>query len=137
MSGDGAGGGAFAAADDLLAVGLANDFWGAIAGGGVRVDRVRVLFDDLASFWIDQSAIAVLDGNCNGVAAGGALAVLGGLGLGCFEPAGAVAAVEREASSAGAGGAKGGCGVGNADVQPRSGKGGGRAGCHWDGAGNC
>ena len=84
VGGDGAGGGAFAAADDLLAVGLADDFWSAIASGGVGVDRVRVLLDDLARFWIDQAAVTVLDGDRDGVSASGALAVLGGLGGGGF-----------------------------------------------------
>ena len=94
VGGDGAGGGASTAADDLAAVGLTDDFWGAIAGGGVGVDGVGILFDDLAGFGIDQAAVAVEDGDGDLVAAGGALAVLCGHGFGGLETAGAVAAVE-------------------------------------------
>jgi len=38
--------------------------------------RVRVLLDDLARFRINEPAVAVADGNSDGVATGGALSFL-------------------------------------------------------------
>ena len=138
LCGDGACGGASTAADDLAAVGLADNFWGAITGGGVGMDGVRVLFDYLAGFGIDEAAVAVLDWDGDGVAASGALAFLGGHGFGGFEPGGAVATVEGEALSTGAGGAEGGGGAGDADIEARRGgeDGGGCDGGHRHGGGD-
>ena len=78
-----------------------------LAGGGVGVDRMRVLLDDFAGHRIDEPAVAVEDGDDNRVAAGRALAFLAGHVFGGFEARGAVAAVEAEAPAGGGG--TGGC----------------------------
>ena len=87
-------GAAARALDGLLAVWLAKDPRRPFAGGGVGVDGVGVLLDDLPRLGVDQPAIAVEDGDGDRVAAGGALAFLGGHGFGGFEAGRAVAAVE-------------------------------------------
>jgi hypothetical protein len=86
--------GAPRAADRLLAVLLADDARGPVAGGRVGVDRVRVLLDDLAGLRVDQPAVPVEDRDRDRVAAGRALALLGGHRLGGFEPGRAEPAVE-------------------------------------------
>src|SRR5690606_41552619 len=90
------------ALDLLMAGGVAEDLGGAVAGCGVGVDRVGVLLDDLSGHRIDEPAIAVEDGDDDGVAAGGALALLGAHAFGCFQAAGAGPAVESVALPAAA-----------------------------------
>ncbi len=82
---DGADGRTAGAADDLGAIFLAHDGGGAVAGGGIRMNRVGVLLDDLAGLGVDEAAVAVEDGDGDLVAAGGALAFLSGHGFGGFE----------------------------------------------------
>jgi hypothetical protein len=103
VGGDRTEAGAARAADRLLAVAAAEDRGGALAGGGVGVDGVGVLLDDLPRLGVDQPAVAVEDGDGDVVAAGGALPVLGRHRLGGFESRRAVAAVEAVALAAGAG----------------------------------
>jgi len=57
--------------DDLFLVILADDFAGAFAGGGVGVDGVGVLPDDLARLGVDQFGRSGRDGDGDVVAAGG------------------------------------------------------------------
>jgi len=62
--------------DCLPPVFQAEDFGSTRSGGGIRMHRVRVLLDDLARFRINEPAVAVADGNSDGVATGGALSFL-------------------------------------------------------------
>src|ERR1041384_749613 len=71
--------------DRLIAIALSQNLWGALAGRGVSMDRMWVLLDDLSGLWVDQSAVAIEDRNGDVVAAGGALAILGGHRLGCLQ----------------------------------------------------
>ena len=83
----------------LRSTGLAQDARGAIAGGGVGVNRMRILLDDLAGHRIDEPAIAIQDWDDDVVAAGGALTVLAGHAFVGFEARGAISAVEAVAFS--------------------------------------
>jgi len=85
VGGDGALALAAGADDRLSAVGEAEDLGSAVAGGGVGVDGVGVLRDDLSGAWVDEAAIAVEDGDGDVLAAGWALAFLGGHGFSRFE----------------------------------------------------
>ena len=72
----GAGGGTSRAFDVLLALGVAKYPRRTLAGGGVGVNGMRVLLDDLAGLGVDQPAVTVQNRDGDVVAAGGALPVL-------------------------------------------------------------
>src|SRR6476619_7101131 len=82
------------ALDLLRPARLAQNDRRAIAGGSVRMHGMRILFNDLPGLRVDQPAVAIEDRDRDGLAAGGALALLGGHRFVGLEARGAVGAVE-------------------------------------------
>ncbi len=81
---------------EVCCVTICGDF---VAGGGVGVDRMRILLDDLTGCWIDEAAAPVEDWDDDRIAAGGACPLLARHGFDGFKAAGAIGAKKTVAAS--------------------------------------